>query len=682
MRKRWSRRVLPFFLSAALALAAAAGYAPLRARAADPVFTLDMAKQSGLANSRDYEKLEYELNLKEVALVNAVRSVQEKKRDLAAFRWSPLLSFKFPEKPDLAEAYEFQFKPAQAQAQIDTVKHKLTDQVLAVYEEVSNLYVDIVVMQDSIAFNEKRRDELENTLAKNRIRLRAGEATESDIQTMERTLEALESKISNDSLTLEADKKKLSQAVGMDVSTGYRFVNPFVKAEISQSQMESLKDYTLERDQTYYEACLNATTARMSVETNYSLMSGQYGGKMSYIDSYVKQALAGEKVNSTAFKKAYDEFLVAVDKPWAGSIKIWFIRITMEWLKGPLSGTRYVEDEPYALYEAAMEYLDAKAEQDNVREDIIQQVEDAYNNLVKVKNAYRSAVSEVERASRQLDKDQALNSLGELTYEEYKSSLDDYEDLQNEMYEALSLYSQTLYSFDRLTCGGVTELLRGTDADLNAGEGGQSYIEEDLAGKAYYYIEPIVQEEEFRLGINLPDDFETDITHFELWCDGEQIGGRTEIDKTLSHLMLAVDNVSEVKIRFYNDDTFVDDCVIDPSVYSGPLEIVADYRIVEGQKQEIGSYTSETSASTGLAVITLKPDAAEQIGYYRIKTADGKNLAGDSLIPIGRAFQYPSLVLKDMKTLTIEFYGTDRSLKYTGYFDTGNYKLMVNPEER
>ena len=674
------RRISCALLAAAVLVPDAWTQLPVLAKASDPVFTLEMAKSLGVANSPDYEKLEYELNLKEVALKNAVRSVQEKKRDLAAFRWSPLLSFKFPEQPDLSQAYEFEFKPVDAQAQIDTVKHQMTDQILAVYEDVSNLYVDIVVLQDKIDFNEDRRESMEDTLARNRVRLAAGEATASDVTVMEKALTALENKIASDRLTLDADKKKLSQAVGMDVSTGFTFVNPFVEAKITQDQLGALTEYTLERDQNYYEVCLKETTARMSVETNYSLMSDHYGGDMSYISDYVNQALDGQKVNSTAFKKSYDQFLEAIDDPWRGYFKVWFIKITKEWLKGPLSGTRYVEDEPYALYEASMEYLDARLEKDNAKTDLEQQVEEAYNNLVKVRSAYLSAVDDVSEAEKQLKADQVLNSVGELSYPEYKASLDDFEDLQNDMYDALALYSQTLYSFDRLTCGGVTELLKGTGTDLNTGNGGQSYIEEDLAGGAYYYIEPIIQEEEFRLGVSIPAEFEVDITHFELWCDGQQIGERTEIDKTLRHLMLAVDQVDEVKIRFYNDETFVDDCVIDPSVYSGPLEIVAGYSIVEGEQTQIGTYESDDGSTTGLLTITLKPDAAEQIGYYRIRTEDGKNLVGDALIPIGTPFRYPALVTGELGTLVIEFYGEDSSLKYTGYFDTGNRRLMKIPQ--
>lgn len=681
MRKRGLATGLIPILMAAVLISSLLGRGRIESQAAgERLLTLDMAKKTGLANSPAYEKLESQLQVKEVSLKQAVKSIKLKQKNMSTFRWTPLLSFKFPEKPDLSEAYEFQFKPIQIQSEIDTVKHKMTDQVLEVYENISNLYVDIVVLTDTISFNEQRLSAMETALKKNRSRLKLGEATQNDIDTMEKAVKTLNNKIAADKRKLEASKKKLSTSIGMDITTGYRFENPFVDARIQRSQLKDLIQYTLDRDENYYEVSMNASTSLISLRTNYSLMEGQYGDKMGYISEYVNQAIAGQKINGKAFKAKYEEFLKAVDKPWQGHIRILFIKIPKEWFKGQISGIRYVEDEPYALYEAALEYQDALLEKNNEKQSLTQQVEDSFNNYVSMRNAYLALAEEVDTARERLKADETLNRLGELTYEEYKSSLDDYEDLQNEMFDALASYSQTLYSFDRLTCGGVTALLTEGGASLNAGDGGQSYVEEEYADGAYYYIESIIQEQEFRIGVGLPDDFDVDVTHFELWCDQTRIGSRTEIDKTIRHLGLAKDNVSEVKLRFYNGDTFVDDCIIDPDVYSGPLNIVKGYTTVAQEKLEIGTYTSQSNSVTGMVTITLEPDPSEEIGYYLIKNGDGKCLVSDTLIPAATGFKYLSLVQGSMEELVIEFYGEDSRLKYTGYFETRNLKLMKNPE--
>lgn len=680
MRKNVLTKGLITLLAAAVIITSPGGSGQMRVQAAERVLTLDMAKKTALANSADYEKLESQLEVKEVSLKQAIKSIKLKQKNMSTFRWTPLLSFKFPEKPDLSEAYEFQFKPVEIQAEIDIVKHKMTDQVLAVYENVSNLYVDIVVLQDTISFNEDRLSSMETTLEKNRLRLKLGQATQSDIDAMEKSIKVLKDKIAADKRSLEAKKKKLSTAVGMDVTTGYRFENPFVDFKIQRSQLKDLTQYTLDRDENYYEVSMNATTSLISLRTNYNLMAGQYGSKMGYISGYVNQAIAGQKINGRAFKRKYEEFLVAIDAPWQGKKRILFIRVPREWFKGQISGIRYVEDEPYALYEAALEYQDALLEKNNAKQELTEQVEDGFNNLISMRNTYVSLTEQVKDAKKQLEADKVLNRLGELTYDEYKASLDEYEDMQNEMFEALALYSQALYSFDRLTCGGITALLQGTGADLNAGSGGISYVEEEYAQGAYYYIESIIQEQEFRVGVNIPDDFDVSVSHFELWCDGTRIGDRTEIDKTIRHLALAVDSVSEVKLRFYDGDKFVDDCVIDPDVYSGPLKIVKGYTTVSRENLEIGTYTSQTGSVTEMVTITLKPDESEGIAYYLVKNEEGKYLATSTLIPIDKGFRYLPLVQGSMEQLTIEFYGEDSRLKYTGYFETSNLKLMKNPE--
>lgn len=671
MRKQSLSGVLTFVLAVSLL-----GRAPLCVQAAKPVLTLSMAKASGLANSPKMEKLESELSVKEVSLQQALKSIKVKKKNMSTFRWSPLLSFKFPEKPDLTEAYEFEFKPIQIQAQIDTVRHQMTDQTLEVYEEISNLYVKIVVLQDQVAFEQERLDSMQETLDRNQARYKLGQATQSDLDTMERQVKTLGDKIASDQRNLTASKKKMSDLIGMDVTTGYTFVNPMVDARIERSSLDALTDYTLAHDETYYEVSLDATTSLLSLRTNYQLMEGQYGGKMSYISDYVNQVIAGQKISQRAFKQQYEAFLTAIDKPWQGNVRLLFIRIPKEWFKGKLSGIRYVEDEPYALYEAALEYQDALLEKQNEEQSLRAQVEESFNNLVSMRNVWETLTEQVEEGRKSLQAEEVLNRLGELTYEEYQSSLEDYEETQKEMYEALGDYSEALYSFDRLTCGGVTALLAGTEASLQAGAGGESYVDEEYADGAYYYIQPIVEQQAFRLGVSIPSDAEWEVTQYELWCDQVQVGSRTAVDQSIQHLGLAVDQVTEVKIRFYNGDQFVDDCVIDPDVYSGPLQIVKDYTIREQEGLEIGTYTMQRNPTTGLLRITLRPYASEEIGYYRIKNQEDQYLLGEELVPVETEFRHLSLIQGSEEELTVEFFDTQEQMKYTGYFETRSQKLM------
>lgn len=676
-------RILTFLLAVCMIFPAGWSMAPMNCEAAEAkTLTLTEAKKLAVANSASYEKVESQLSVKQASLSQAYRSIREKQKNMSTFRWSPLLSFKFPTKPDLSEAYEFQFKPIEIQSEIDSLEHQLTDVVLEEYEKVSTLFVDAVVLEESIRFNENRLAVFEEQLVKDKAKLKLGEASQNDIDILNTNITSLQNKIAEDRRSYEQSKKKLSDAIGMDVTTGYSFENPFVSAEISRTQLQDLIQYTLDHDQSYYDVCMSENTALISLRTNYNLMNGQYGNKMNYISGYVNQVYAGTKVNKKAFKSAYEVFLQKIDEPWQGKKKILFIRIPKEWFKGAISGIRYVEDEPYALYEAALEYEDARLERENAQKDLTDEVTDTFENYVSLRNAYLAAVEAVNKAEKSLTAAESLNKLGELTNEEFTTEKEDYEELQNEMFSALADYTKALYSFDRLTCGGVSILLADAGADLKAGGEGNSYVETEYENGAYYYMESIIEQEQFRLNVYIPDDFNVEVTHFELWCDGKQIGERTEIDKSIRHLALTTESIDKAFIRFYNDTEFVDDCEIDPSQQSGELQIVSQYTATGGTgDRELGEYSLTVNADTGIATVELSPRQDREIAYYRISTSDGVYLTGDSYYSTEKSFRYLSLLENGIADLNIEFYDASKNKICEGHFETADNRLMENSTE-
>ncbi len=678
-----NNRILTFLLAVCMIFPAGWSMAPMNCEAAEAkTLTLTEAKKLAVANSASYEKVESQLSVKQASLSQAYRSIREKQKNMSTFRWSPLLSFKFPTKPDLSEAYEFQFKPIEIQSEIDSLEHQLTDVVLEEYEKVSTLFVDAVVLEESIRFNENRLAVFEEQLVKDKAKLKLGEASQNDIDILNTNITSLQNKIAEDRRSYEQSKKKLSDAIGMDVTTGYSFENPFVSAEISRTQLQDLIQYTLDHDQSYYDVCMSENTALISLRTNYNLMNGQYGNKMNYISGYVNQVYAGTKVNKKAFKSAYEVFLQKIDEPWQGKKKILFIRIPKEWFKGAISGIRYVEDEPYALYEAALEYEDARLERENAQKDLTDEVTDTFENYVSLRNAYLAAVEAVNKAEKSLTAAESLNKLGELTNEEFTTEKEDYEELQNEMFSALADYTKALYSFDRLTCGGVSILLADAGADLKAGGEGNSYVETVYENGAYYYMESIIEQEQFRLNVYIPDDFNVEVTHFELWCDGKQIGERTEIDKSIRHLALTTESIDKAFIRFYNDTEFVDDCEIDPSQQSGELQIVSQYTATGGTgDRELGEYSLTVNADTGIATVELSPRQDREIAYYRISTSDGVYLTGDSYYSTEKSFRYLSLLENGIADLNIEFYDASKNKICEGHFETADNKLMENSTE-
>lgn len=646
------------------------------ALAAPRTLRLSQAKNLALANSSAYRKIKNKIELKKVSYAQAVKSLKLKKKNMSTFRWTPLLSFKFPEKADLMDEYEFVYKPMQIQNEITELKHELSDTVYTVYEDAANLYTEVYGYQEKIAFEEEQLDGLEKSLEKNRNRVLLGLAYLDDLTTIEKSIDNMKRTISGDKRKFEAKKKELSNIINLDVTSNYVFSNPYLNSDVPRKELDNFVEYTLANDHSYYSAKMDTSLGLLSLDTNYDLMKKQYGGKMSYISSYVQQVKNGEKVDGSAFKSSYDKFLEAIDKPWQGKKRILFIKIPKEWFKGAIDGVRYIEDEPYGLYETALEYQELLEEEKTVAREIEKSVRDDYETLVTARNSYLGLVSQVEKEKENVNKALLLNSLGECTFEEYTEAKEQYEELQMDELESLELYTTLFYSYDRLTCGAVSKYISGQDLELDDSVGGTSYIIEEDTDVAMYYINTIIEESMFEFGVFIPEDFETDITHYELWADNYQIGTRTAIDKTIRHLMIALDDVDKFSVRVYDGENFIDECEIDTQVYQGELTIVEGYIITEEVTDTtIGTYTLEEAENTSMSKIMLNIDADEGVNYYSLLNSEGKNIFTEELMNITDSFEYLSFISGNLEKVTIKCYDKDKGFLYDAYFEPSDYSI-------
>ena len=669
------KRLIGIALGLAILVSMLAVYPPTRIEAADKVLSLSTARKLAIRNSSAYELAKMKVDSKKAERESALKGIKLKKKNLSTFRWSPLLKLKFPTKPNFQEASEFQFKPVQLAGEIQVAKQKVQDVVYQVTEKVNNLYVEIVTLQDTIAFNEKKYDTLLTGIEHNREKLKTGDANQSDIDRQQKKAETLNQTLSRDKRSLAADLKKLSTMIGLDVTTGYTFEKPYVEATIERSMLKGLIEYTEDRDATYYEACVAASTAKLELNTNYGLIKSKYRKDIKMIARYINDALGGRNISTRAFKNAYKKFLDKIDSYWKGKKRIClFIKIPRLWMKGALDGTRYIEDDPYVLYQNVLDYIAARKDEAAAKAELEQGIEDSFNNYINIRASYQKYLSDIAEEEQRIKEYEVKNRMGYLSLEEYEDAVADYEELQNSMLEAMKLYTQTLYSFDRQTCGGISALLSGTDADLQVAEAGESYVETDET-QAQYFLTPIIQREMFELTLYIPDGFPVNITHYELWCDDTKLGDKIPIDQSLRHLTLTKDNTEKVWIRLYNGDEFIDDCVIDPNEEKGTLNIVTALTVNKQETGVIGSYLTTVSDVTGIMSITFTPLESEGIKYYRVLTESGKALGRSEKTEISEAFRHLGLVSSDLDTLTIEFYGQSGMLLYTGYMDTKTNQL-------
>lgn len=647
--------------------------------AAEKPMTLSQAVSIALNNSDDYRKVKNKISLQEIKYTQAVKSIQLKKKNMTTFRWSPLLTFHFPESTALSDEFEWTNKPFVIQSEIQKLKHELTDVNYSVKEKVSNLYVQVYTAQYTVKFQQDYIEQLNTALEKNKARMYVSTAKQSDIDTIEKSLTSAENALGTAARKFEALKSQLSEMLSLDVTSGYTFKNPYVTGEIDRGQLESIVQYTLDNSHTYYTAKIDTQLALAALNTNYSLMENHYGSDMSYISQYISNIKSGKKVDTDAFKAAYNQFLDKIDSYWNGSKRILFIKIPKEWFKGEMDGIRYVEDDPYILYTDALEYTDTLNEQNLTEKDIRSEVVNGFENLVVVKNSYQSLSRQAEQLKQELETAEILNKLGELEYKEYKETEDLYKEAQINELEALDMYTQTLFSYDRLTCGAITKLLAGEDISLTASAGGESFTQAEAAENITYTITTKFEDSVFELTVNVPDDYEPEVTAYELWINNTQIGQRTQAGGTLRHLALTLDTIQDVSIRLYNEDNFVAECAIDASQYKGILRINNTQETAEETStyKKVAEYSLLANRITGMTTITIKAAPVENIHYYRIISSDGRPLYQDDYINIKDTFNYFSFAVSDLDQLKAEFYDENQNLLYTGNFDTENMTITV-----
>ncbi|MCL2633093.1 MAG: TolC family protein [Oscillospiraceae bacterium] len=647
-------------------------------------FHMAQAQRLALASSPEQRKIYNEILLKRMKYTESVKGIQAKAKNKQTLRWTPLLSFKFPEKLDYPEEIELVMKPLALTAEINTLQHKMNDQRFAIVARVNTTFFKVYVLQEKVRFTEDILAAAELELDRNIARLATGTAKQSDIDNMQKSVDKLIGDLAQLKRNFQTEKEELSDLIRLDVTTGYYFAPPLQTAEISRQQLEFIIKYTLDNDQLYYEMKLAESMALVNLNTTEQLFRKQYGAKVNPVNPFLVAARQGNEIDGAAFKIQYDAMLKTFDKPWDGQYRILFIRFTKEFLKGQISGTRYIEDEMYALYTACMEYAAARKDREATEKALIKQVNSEFEALVTAKNAAASLVKAVEDEKTQLERVIALNKTGKAEYSEVKDKQDEYQSAQVDAIDALAAYNDLLTSFDRLTCGAITKLLRGDGLDTDTGGGGVS-LPGDGEGNIYYYIYNDIADMTFVFGLDVPDDFEPEITHFELWYEGVQIGTRTAVGNRLKHLALTIGSSDEVTVRVFDGDKFVAECVVDATSPRDILPIPKAEKPNEIPTEKvIGTYKIETvvTGSISTSKLTFVFDTGLGAGFYRIVYGESDVYSSD-LIPVDEGFTYLSLLFGSLSDITVLIYDKNQQPLGEAWLDPSEMtvrQLIVNDE--
>jgi hypothetical protein len=671
--------------------------APPAAAAPPPkILTVEQAQNLALATDITIKKKNSELILKRIKYTEAVEGARIKAKNMATFRWSPLLSFKFPEPLDLVLEYDLSATPLTLQIEISTLQHEKDDTVFEVKRQTAQLFADVYIGQEQVAFTEKRLAAARQSLARNEARLLTGEARQADIDTGASAVKALTAELSLTMRRFENDKKALSDRIRLDVSTGYIFKNPLRIMNITRAQLDGLTDYTLENDHVYFAARMAEAIARISLDSYESLFRSQYGGRINAIAPFLSQARSGGDIDNAAFRMAYDAMTRNFDAPWNGRKRILFFTFSREWLKGQIDGTRYIQDEMYALYTGALDYLGARREREAAERALRRQIETSYETLVTAKNSVESLLAAAQEANSDLKRLVELNRQGKADFSEVQDKQADYEEMQVEALELLAAYNELLIDFDRLTCGAAGRLTAAADYGAGLGQSGLSWAEEGEGGDdgsagigglgegewldyPTYYIRQNVEDMVFVFGLRIPAGYEPAVDEFEILYEGTRIGDRTPIAKELRHLVLDYGESKRLTVRLFYAGEFAGECEIDTTVPSDVLPIGGRAVPAPPAPRVVGTYSVRAERSAGGVAgmeISLKPLEAEAVSYRL--TVDGTGLLSETPIPVSRPFRYLAL-LSDLSTVQVEFYGGNGTLLYTARFVPETLSLAAEP---
>ncbi|MDR1674701.1 MAG: hypothetical protein LBR54_04545 [Oscillospiraceae bacterium] len=667
-------RKITAVLLAIVAMAAVQCFPQVCSAVSNKMFYVSQAQSLALADSEDIKKIYNEIFLKKMKYTEAVSGIQAKAKNKGTFRWTPLLSFKFPQPLNYIEDYELTMKPAALTAEITVLQHKMNDMRFDVIDKVNRAFFDVYTAQEKMLFNGQILALTKTELSRNKARLAVGMAKQTDIDTAEKSVKKLTEDVSTLKREFELAKEELSDTVKLNLTTGYTFASPIQTADIKRQNLDGIITHALNNDQLVYETRIAESTALMGLNHGERLMREQYGSQMNLINPFISAFKNGKDVDKAVFKMEYDRMLKSFDKPWDSEFRILFWSFSKEFLKGEISGTRYVEDEMFGVYNLCMEYAAARKEREDAQKALEKQIRSEYEALVTIKNAAFSMIETQKNALLQMDRAAALNRIGKAEFDEVKEKQTDYQTIQIDVLDAMAVYNESLSAFDRLTCGAVTALLRGEDLSKDAGTAGLSIPGED----AFYYIYNDVADLTFVFGLDIPRDYEPEITHYEIWYEGVQIGTRSPIAAAIKHLTLVNAESDFLTVRVFNGDDFVGECEVDTAVPREklPIEKTSAEEEVPAESTA-GTYEviTETVGGVSTSSIQMNFDAASGIAFYKI-TYGEKDVFKSELTPASDKFTYLTLLISALDRAKIEFYGQNKESLGQGRFDTLTQEII------
>ncbi len=542
-------------------------------------FTVDNVIDMAIEHSEGAQSATIEKIKKEIELQQAKDAIKDIRKNESTIRFSLLFNIKFPEKHGMPKEIELVTKVPQIQTEIAILKEQVEYERLNSSLQAQLAFYDVLQLEYEVQFYEERLEDSKKLLEATEAKFKTGNGKKEDVDYIKGLVKEYESGLNSAITSLDRKKEKLGDLIGVDVRVGYTFTEYLPEATITRSQLTDIISYAKKNDFNLYKATQDRKYAEKEVEEVLSVYRSKYSKYIGDIEAYIK-ANEGKTMDYDVFIQKYNHALTQMDSPWYGvyviNLLFFKIKIPKEWFKGTYSGTRYMEDEKYALFISLVDRDKARTEEKNVEKALVSSIKDSYETLKQMENAFETAKESLKSAEESYATALKENKLGLTTFSTLESMRAGMYETQKSLYEMQIEYAKALANFDFMTSGYVSDLLVGGESVEGDYEAGSTFADEfgeeatDTVAPTWY-IKTSASDYKFTFGISVPSDY--DVNYYELYYNNMLIGSKTKTSKTLVHLALTYEDSSQLCLKLYKDTKLKYIAYFDGGDYGGELQL-------------------------------------------------------------------------------------------------------------
>lgn len=528
--------------------------------------TVEEVSQMSEDFSEGVRKTSIDLVKKQIELQQAKEAILDTRKKENTVRFSLLFNIKFPEKHGIPKEIELIMKVPEIQTELLILQQKKVYEALQSKTAGKKAFYEVLLGQYETTFYEERVKESNTVADRIQKQYHKGVGTKEDVEYSNGVRDEYKKALSNAEIRYYRNKEKLGEVIGEDIRFSYNFLEALPDQKLIRSDLEQAIQYALEHDFGLYEARKKQEYAEQRVSEILGIYEGKYSKYITDIKKYLKRQ-EGKPIDYEEFIQLYNNTLTQIDSPWYGNYVInlifFKIQIPKEWFKGEYSGTRYLEDQKYALFVALVEREQAQKNTQQIQKTLISSIRDSFEVLKQMQSSLKEAEKNQRQKEQIYQEELKSNQKGLTSFSSLEASKNNLYEQQKTLFEMRVEYAKALEDFNEITAGYIENLLNGTVLeDPNRYESGDSL-------KPSWYLIPDTAGYRFTFGVNIPSGYEVD--SYELCYQDIVIGTKKEVKEQLIHLGLTYENTSLLQLKFYQDDKLGYISYIDGTSYGGEL---------------------------------------------------------------------------------------------------------------